>query len=132
MTLAGMLALDEEAFICDMAETYHIYDYKRVPCRTLGILAAGLRDDSRIRQKQDGISYNTEQILLARIYDAVNLNLWMQTEAGAKGRNRPKSLYEAMTRDAEQTGVHRMTYEEWKEIHAKRAMKGKDNGNRSR
>lgn len=35
--------------ICDLAEYYHIYDYKQLPVETLAILVYGLRDNSRIK-----------------------------------------------------------------------------------
>lgn len=92
MTLAGMLAEDRNALICDLAETYQIYDYKRVPVKTLGILAAGLREDSRIRQKLEGIKASPDTILLARVYDLINVLVWSKTKDAEKGKNFPKSL----------------------------------------
>ena len=41
MALAGIIAHYESDVICDLAETYQIYDYKRVPGRLLGTLVAG-------------------------------------------------------------------------------------------
>ena len=37
-----MLALDEDAFICDMAQTYHVYDIRSLPLPYLATLASGL------------------------------------------------------------------------------------------
>lgn len=31
-----MLNTDEEALICDFAETYRIYNYKEIPCKMAG------------------------------------------------------------------------------------------------
>lgn len=87
-----MLALDEEAVICDMAETYQIYDYRRVPVKLLGTLCAGLRDNSRIKKKINGVKGGVDTMLLGQILDAVNLLLWAQTKDAEKGRNRPKSI----------------------------------------
>lgn len=39
-----MVAVDEEALICDFAETYNILDWRELPCRTAAILASGLRN----------------------------------------------------------------------------------------
>lgn len=47
-----MVAEDEHALICDLAETYGIYDYHKLPARTVAILATGLREDSRIFMKK--------------------------------------------------------------------------------
>jgi len=92
MTLAGMIREDKNLWICDMAETYNIYDYKRVPARQLGILSAGLREDSRIRQKLEGLKAPPDTIIMAKIYDLVHILLWSKTKDGEKGRNYPKSF----------------------------------------
>lgn len=91
-----MIALDKTAFICDMAETYQIYDYTRVPGRLLGTLAAGLRDDSRIGTKLSGLNAPIDTILQAKILDALNLLLWSRSRDGEKGRNRPESYADAI------------------------------------
>lgn len=92
MILAGMIREDKNSWICDMAETYNIYDYTRVPVKTLGILSAGLRENSRIRQKLEGIKADPETIIMAKIYDVVNTILWTKTKDAEKGRNQPKSF----------------------------------------
>ena len=92
MILAGMIHEDKNSWICDMAETYNIYDYKRVPVKMLGILSAGLREDSRIRQKLEGIKADPDTIIMARIYDVVNTILWTKTKDAEKGKNQPKSF----------------------------------------
>ena len=43
-----MIAIDEDALICDLAETYQIYDYRRLPVQTVAVFSLGLRDNSRI------------------------------------------------------------------------------------
>ena len=92
MILAGMIREDKNSWICDMAETYNIYDYRRVPVKMLGILSAGLRDDSRIRQKLEGIKADPDTIIMAKIYDLVHILLWSKTKDGEKGRNYPRSI----------------------------------------
>lgn len=92
MILAGMIHEDKSSWICDMAETYNIYDYTRVPVKTLGILSAGLREDSRIRQKLEGLKASPDTIIMAKIYDLVNLLLWSKTKDAEKGKNKPKSF----------------------------------------
>ena len=87
-----MLAMDKNAVICDLAETYQIYDYKRVPGRLLGILVAGLGDNSRIGKKVNGVRGTVTEVLLAQILDGVRFLCWAQTEDGRKGKHRPKSV----------------------------------------
>ncbi len=89
-----MLKADEEAFICDMAETYHVLDYKALPAKTAALLASGLRDNSRIKMKISGQKAASEVLLLAAAVDRLGLLLWMNTEDGHKNRNRPKLIAE--------------------------------------
>lgn len=46
-----MLATDEDAFICDMAETYGVLNWRALDVRLAGTLAAGLRPFARIWEK---------------------------------------------------------------------------------
>ena len=64
-----MIKLDEDALICDLAETYHIYDYRSLSASTVATLAAGLRDNARIIQKINGVKGSTSDLLLALIAD---------------------------------------------------------------
>lgn len=68
-----MLRLDEQALICDLAETYGIYDYKSLPARTVAIFAIGLREDSRIKMKLNDEKIPRSQFLLAVIADRLGL-----------------------------------------------------------
>ena len=127
MTLAGMIAYDEEAFVCDMAETYQIYDYRRVPCKLLGTLASGLRDSSRIKQKMAGITADPKTVLLASCLDALNLLVWMRTEDGQKGKNRPKpgaKSFRVKEEWKKPEHPNSLTIEEFEEIRRKTLKKG--------
>ena len=66
-----MMRIDEEAWICDMAETYHIFDVWSLPVKMVATLSAGLRDDSRIKMKIRGESTPLNIILLASIRDGL-------------------------------------------------------------
>ena len=66
-----MVNLDEGSLICDLAETYNIYDYRSLPLHTVATLAAGLREDARINKKRTGAPCSTEMILLASIADRI-------------------------------------------------------------
>ena len=87
-----MISLNEEALICDLAETYHIYEYKRLPMRLVASFANGLRDGSRIRMIMSGSNVSTETLLLASIFDKLNILIWQNTRDGRKGANKPVSL----------------------------------------
>ena len=40
-----MIKTDEDALICDLAETYRIYDYRQLPAYQVAVFSFGLRDD---------------------------------------------------------------------------------------
>ena len=46
--------------ICDLAETYRIYDWRQVPIKLLGIYAAGLRWDSRVMMERMGEDFSLD------------------------------------------------------------------------
>ena len=46
-----MIKTDEDALICDLAETYQIYDYKSLPAYMVATFSVGLRENSRIKMK---------------------------------------------------------------------------------
>ena len=62
-----MIRDDEDALICDFAETYQIYDYRSLPLRLVATLAAGLRENSRV--KSAGANASVTNTLLAIIAD---------------------------------------------------------------
>lgn len=92
-----MLATDRDALVCDLAETYGIYDMRALPVTTLATLAAGLREDSRIKKKLSGARVGPDTLLLAAIADRLSLLVWSRTEDAQKGRNRPASIVDALT-----------------------------------
>ena len=91
-----MIKLDEDALICDLAETYHIYDYRQLPATRVAVFAYGLRNDSRIKMKLSGQTITLDTLLLAGISDRLSTLVWFQTEDGQKGKNRPTSMVELL------------------------------------
>ena len=87
-----MIKTDEDALICDFAETYGIYDYKALPVSLMATLAVGLREDSRIKMKQNGIDIKPEILLLASIADNLAFLSWSKTTDAENNINRPKSM----------------------------------------
>lgn len=101
MTLSGMLNLSKDALICDLAETYHIYDMRSLPLRTVATLAAGLREDSRIVMLAGGLEARQDSLLLAMIADRVELLRY-----GLAGeKSLPTSLTETMLGKTKKKGV---------------------------
>ncbi|MBZ1354018.1 DUF5361 domain-containing protein [Streptococcus sp. LPB0406] len=93
-----MISIDEDALVCDLAETYQIYDYRQLPLNQVAVFAYGLRDDSRIKQIMSNQIVPLETTLLASIVDRLSLSLWLQTKDGQKGVNRPKSIVDQLTK----------------------------------
>lgn len=96
-----MTARDEDALICDFAETYHILDYQAIPCRLAATLAAGLPAGSRIRRSFSNLRVTPEVFLLATCADALRTLLWFQSKDGRKNVNRPKSILAALRGEQE-------------------------------
>lgn len=96
-----MIALDEDALICDLAETYHIYDYRSLPVKLVATLSAGLRDSSRIKLLAADSSVSLETIILASIAD----NLSLLRLGASKGNRRKPYLFTEAINDAKHKQV---------------------------
>ena len=87
-----MMSVDQDALICDFAETYGIYDLRGLPVFTLATLAAGLRENSRIKMRLSGIGISRMEALAAAAVDRLSMLCWTQTEDGQRNENPPKSM----------------------------------------
>lgn len=87
-----MLNTDRDAVICDLAETYHVFNMGSLPARTVAILCCGLGNDSRIKMKMSGQKIPAEMLIQISILDQLNLLLWSRTKDAQKHRNKPKSI----------------------------------------
>lgn len=90
-----MLAHHKSELICDLAEYYHILDYRRVPGRLLGTLAVGLRAESRVGMIREGIKADPETIMLVKLYDVL-----MQVFSG---KEKPEPLLKQFIIEQKQT-----------------------------
>ena len=91
-----MINKDEDALICDLAETYQIYDYRQLPAYLVAVFSVGLREDSRIRMSMSDEKLTIEQTMMAGILDRLSILLWSKTKDGQKGINQPKSIIESV------------------------------------
>lgn len=103
MALAGMVKLYESDLICDLAETYHILNYRALPLRLVAVLACGLREDSRVLMRISGARVQSDVMLMASAVDRLSLLVWFQTKDGQRGRNRPQSLLTTLAGDKKQS-----------------------------
>lgn len=90
-----MIHLDEDALICDLAETYHVLNYRELSPKLVAVLCSGLSPDSRIKRKIVNRNLKLDEYLLAAIVDRLSLLVWFKTEDGQKNRNKPKSIVKA-------------------------------------
>jgi len=119
-----MVAKDEDALICDFAETYHIHHWRGLPVQHAAVLACGLPEDARIRRAMSGRTVPTQTLLMAAIVDRLSLLVWAQSEDGRRGINRPNSLVEAMTAPLHTEDVQGFSSAEAFERERERILKG--------
>lgn len=91
-----MIVTDEDALICDLAETYRIYDYTQLPPLQVAVFACGLRENSRIMLALAGQPVPTDTWLNAQIADGINTLVWLRSKDAEDGKNRPASIVSAL------------------------------------
>lgn len=123
-----MIDADEDALICDLAETYQVYDYKQLPLTTVAVFAYGLKDDSRIKQSLSDQVAPVDRLLLAGIVDRLSMLLWIQSKDGQKGVNRPTALTDFFIKKEKEDTRDFMTFEspEGFENYRKRLFEGSE------
>lgn len=99
-----MVKTNENALICDLAETYQIYDYKQLPVTLAAVLACGLKNDSRVKLQMSQSKYTVEQSFLVGILDRLTLLVYAKTKDAQKGKNYPKLLGSSLTEEKEIVG----------------------------
>lgn len=87
-----MLHIAEDHVICDLAETYHILDYKELSPSLVAALCVGLNDDSRIKKRISGRKVSIDNMLLASICDSLSFIAWSKTEYAKEGVGKPKRI----------------------------------------
>ncbi len=126
-----MIDLDEDALICDLAETYQVYDYKQLPLSTVAVFAYGLKDDSRIKQLLSDQIAPVERLLLASMVDRLSMLLWIQSKDGQKGVNRPTSLTDFFIKKEKEDTREFMTFESPEDYETYRKQLFSGNGGES-
>lgn len=113
-----MLSLDEDALVCDLAETYHVYDWRSLPLRTAATLASGLGVTSRIKTKMGGLSVPLDLLIEAGIQDRLSLLVWAKTKDAQHGRNRPAMLTDELLDRKDEDGVSFASGEDFERFRA--------------
>ena len=102
MDLALLVSRCEDELICDMAETYHVLNWRELPLKTAAILASGLHQESRSMRKLTGQKLSSLEYIQLAILDELRLLVYSRTEDAKTGKNKPKSLLMKMLRQEEQ------------------------------
>lgn len=105
MTLSTMIETDEDALICDFAETYNVLNYKALPLNLAATLAVGLRADSRIMLKMSHQKIDYNVILRAAILDRLSFLAWSKTKDAETGKNRPESIVSKLMEEPKENNV---------------------------
>nr|DAY23742.1 MAG TPA: protein of unknown function (DUF5361) [Caudoviricetes sp.] len=124
-----MLKTDEEALICDLAETYRIYDYRQLPAYQAAVFSVGLREDSRIKQAMSGNQASFDTLLSAAMLDRLTTLVWFKTSDGQKGRNRPESIAAKLTGSTKEGEREIMVFDSGEDFEKmRRKLLGKNGG----
>lgn len=67
-----------------------------LPISTLATLAFGLGINSRTKMTASGMPVPLNTMLLACIVDRLSVLIWQRTKDGAKGRNKPHMIVDAL------------------------------------
>ena len=97
-----MIEAGADELLCDFAETYGVLVPRTLGARKMAILACGLRDNARIRQKLCGARAGTDTQLLASAVDLLGLLAWRF--CCKPGSQRPASVLAQLTGGAGGTG----------------------------
>ena len=100
-----MVDEDEEALICDLAETYQIYDMRELSPLKVAVFSCGLREDSRIKKKLAGVELDLNTLLLAVCADSLQFLAWCKTDNARMNTNRPQSLIELLTKTEKKSDI---------------------------
>ena len=102
-----MIDLDEDALICDLAETYGIYDYRQLPAQQVAVFAFGLKEDSRIKMSLSNQKVPFETLLMASTLDRLSTLVWFKTKDGQKGVGEEKERDEMVFNSGEEFEAYR-------------------------
>lgn len=112
-----MIGLNEDALICDLAETYHIFNYRELPPRLVATLASGLGDDSRIKKLAGGQPASSEVMLLGGILDALHAIMYRLSDGSSEP---PASIIDLMFGGASEPQKQCMSFESYDDFEAYR------------
>lgn len=102
--------------MCDLAQTYGIFDYSKHSCKLIATLVSGLGGNSRIARIENGSIASEEALLLAHLSDRLGCIISILT-----GSEMPKSLFEILAgHEQEKATPEYQTYNSIEEFMAAR------------
>lgn len=81
----------------------------------MAILAAGLREDSRSAMSIGGMRVNPKDLMIAAAVDRLSLLVWTKTKDAEKGRKKPKSIVDVITKEEKNEFMSFATVEDFEE-----------------
>lgn len=100
-----MIRTNEDDLTCDLAETYHILDFRELPARKVAVLAAGLPEEARIKKRIADVTYTFDQLMQAASFDRLAWLCWAQSKDGKNGVRRPQSMAKKLVESKENKKV---------------------------
>ena len=117
-----MIAADESALVCDLAETYQIYNYRSLPASLVATFCVGLRENSRIKMKMSGAKLPHDTLILAMIFDRIGDLAWSL----GNGTDRPPSLVKVLCEEVKEDKKKSKKEDKKKEKDKKKSKNKKD------
>lgn len=91
-----MAALAPDELVCDMAETYHVLDWRALGLPLAATLAGGLRETNRTCMALNHAPITTDTLLLGAMADSLQLLVWSKTKDAQHGCNRPAPVLDTL------------------------------------
>lgn len=105
--------------ICDLAQTYGIWNYKDLPPSLVATLVIGLGENSRIMKKQAKARLSYQDSILALIFDSLQVISYKLGHR--KGQEKPKSLYKKLTEEKKKDDLKAFKspedFDKWRKEH---------------
>ncbi len=100
MTFAKIMADLESAVICDLAQYYSIYDWRRFKVEYIATLVCGLPAESRTMKALAESPYTIDQYISAIIADYLSYLLYVEIKKSTKRSvPKPKSMLEILRKN---------------------------------
>ena len=107
-----MLKQYPDEIFCDLAETYHLCDYRALPPSKVAVLISGLRAESRTAIKIQKINHIPHDVMFALIFDCLSGNKKKRMFDYVTGKDKVERTEQVQIMDRDE--FMRMRYGEWR------------------